>query len=84
MDDEEVWRASVDNGTFLCRVVRAEDNPGYAGVLTVSHMQSGEVLLTEGVSLSFQAIFGPDVADVIEWQERSIEVIDEWLASHPS
>lgn len=82
MSDEEVWRASVDNGAFLCRVTRSDDNPAYSGVLTVQHVESDDVLLTEQVALSFQALFGPDVADVVEWQERSIEVIDVWLASH--
>lgn len=84
MSENPVWSGTIDQGSFDCRVMRSGDDPDYTGVLTVRHVASGEVLLTENVFLSYSAIFGPDAGDVADWQHRVIEVIDAWLASHPT
>lgn len=74
-----VYDNTVDSGAFRVAVERIGD---YRGRFTVAHQPSGDVLLDEEVGLSYGAIFGPDVADVDEWQGRAIGVIDGWYASH--
>jgi len=68
---ERIWEQTVDQGTYVCYVERLSD---YTGMLYVE--RSGEEVMKEPVGLSYRALFGPDVADVAEWQERCIEAID--------
>jgi len=70
-DGNIVWEAKLDD-LYECRVVRAEEP--YQGVLTVA--EGDKTLHTQDVALSYNAQFGPDVADVAEWQEICIGVID--------
>ena len=65
-----VWEAKLDD-LYECRVVRGEP---YAGVLTIT--EGGKVLHRQDVALSYNAQFGPDVADVAEWQDICVGVID--------
>lgn len=74
--DGLVYRNTVDNGTFEVKVTRLS---AYSGQFTVTVRGSEEVLLSEEVGLAYQAMFGPDVADVAEWQNRAITVIDQWI-----
>lgn len=71
---EPVWQQSVDDGVYTTRVDRRSD---YAGVLTVTRTEDGALILVRDVTLSYQALFGPDVADVALWQEMVITAIDE-------
>ena len=71
-----VWENTIDQGTFAVRVDRKDR---YTGQLKVAVAATGEVLLDEEVTLAYGAIFGPDVADLAEWKERGIEVVDEWI-----
>ena len=48
----------------------------YTGDLVITDETNGQELLREPTTLSYQAIFGPDVGDVANWQERAIEFID--------
>lgn len=68
---EPVWEQTVDGGKYRCWVDRID---GYNGMLNVE--RDGVSLLQEVVSLSYQAIFGPDVGDVGQWQDRCIKAID--------
>lgn len=68
-----VWSGTVDDGTWLAQVVRTAE---YEGRLTVTRVSDNEVILDELVGLSYMALFGPDVSDVVEWQDKAIEAID--------
>ena len=68
-----IWEATVDNNTWKVQVV---DTGDYAGRLEVIRVSDNEVVYTEDVRVSFNAVFGPDVADVAYWREKAIEVID--------
>lgn len=71
---EPVWEQTVDNGRYRCRVERTG---AYTGTLIVERDgDSGPPILSRDVGLAYQAIFGPDVADVAEWQSLCIEAID--------
>lgn len=72
-DRQIVWDNTVDNGTWRVWVERTDN---YKGVLLVERISTGERVLEEEVGLAYQAIFGPDVADVNQWQNKAIEVID--------
>lgn len=59
-----VWSGELD-GRYLCRVRRTEP---YGGVLEI--LEGGTVLAHWPVELAYDAVFGPDIGDVAEWQER--------------
>lgn len=74
---EPIWRQTVDNDRFTCQVDRTDDS---RGLLTVTVTETQVDILSEPVPLLYGAVFGPDVADVAEWQEKSIVAIDQWIA----
>lgn len=71
MSEDTIWESTVDDGRYHASVVQ---QPGEKAHLVLR--EGDEVLLDEVVSLAYGAIFGPDVDDVAQWQERVIEVID--------
>ncbi len=68
-----VWSTRVDK-SYQVEVIRTGD---YTANLVV--MDGDKELLKEQVNLAFKALFGPDVADVADWQARVIRFIDEEL-----
>lgn len=70
-EPEKVWEATVDNGHYKCWVDRTG---AYTGTLMAE--RDGKIILRREVTLAYQAIFGPDVADVNEWMALCIEAID--------
>ena len=60
-EPEVVWGNTVDQGAWIVRVTRTSS---YTGRLTVTHVESDTLVLDEQVTLAYQAIFGPDIADV--------------------
>lgn len=68
-----VWTATVDDNTWRIDVVRTDD---YRANLEIYRVDGDELVHTEQVGLTYQAMFGPDVDDVAQWQHRSLEVID--------
>lgn len=71
-----VWEGTVDNGQFHCSVTRLKE---YQGLLKVIEVKTSEVLLEKAVTLSYNAVFGPDVDDVMHWQDISVEAIDNYI-----
>lgn len=76
---ELVWSGSLDAATWEALVYRTDP---YKGVLKVVRMspggqvEVGTVVLEEEVSLSYDALFGPDSADIWDWQTKAIEAVD--------
>jgi hypothetical protein len=70
-DEHIVWSSMLDN-KYIVEVSRTAP---YHGELTIK--VGDETLHREPVDLSFDALFGPDVADVAEWQEIAIAFIDK-------
>jgi hypothetical protein len=68
-----VWETTLDDHTWGCRVKRTEP---YNGVLTVWRVKDGKEILSEPVTMAYDALFGPDVDDMTVWQNRVIEVVD--------
>lgn len=77
MDKPIVWSTELDH-TWDIKVYRTEDS--YKGTLVMKHKQNNQIAFTKDVSLSFGAVFGPDVADVGEWQDLCIGVADNQQA----
>lgn len=73
-----IYHTTVDDGEFSMEVVGSDDE--YMGRLIVKVVATDEVLLDQQVGLMYGAIFGPDVADVYVWEDRTIKVIDEYIA----
>ena len=67
-----VWESKLDN-IYQCEVTRVED---YKGLLKVTNTENNFVLLEQEVALSYGAQFGPDMADVAEWQHLIIQAVD--------
>ena len=70
---ETIWESTVDDGMFKCAVTRTGKR---TGMLTVEDTTQNKTLLEQAVSLSYGAIFGPDIDDVRHWQELCINIID--------
>ncbi|MEW6635469.1 MAG: hypothetical protein AB1425_01495 [Actinomycetota bacterium] len=69
-ETDVVWRSKLD-GKYDVYVERTDD---YTGVLKIA--MGEEVLHSEEVALAYGALFGPDVDDVADWQERAVRVVD--------
>ena len=74
-DRQQVWVGTVDDGAWSVEVRRTGD---YTGELLIWDLRGRdpEPVHSENVTLSYQALFGPDVADVAEWQDKAIAIID--------
>jgi len=72
MTAEVVWESVLDD-RYDCKVTR---NSEYSGQLKVLDNQTKETLYDEEVFLSHGAFFGPDVADVADWRDKIVKVVD--------
>jgi hypothetical protein len=72
MTEEIIWNATLDE-RYECKVLR---NSYYSGQLQVFDNQQKKSLYDEEVRLSFGATFGPDVLDVVEWQNKVMEIVN--------
>jgi hypothetical protein len=73
-----IWHTRVDK-RYQVEVVRTGDQ---TADLVIS--EGDKKLLTEQVGLSYDAIFGPDMADVETWRQRVITFIDNELGKEES
>ena len=71
-ETDTVWESTLDK-IFKCKVTRSGD---YKGVLTVVNTENQFVLLEKEVTLSYRAMFGPDVDDIGYWEELCIQAVD--------
>jgi len=74
-DPNLVWSSTLDN-RYIIRVERTGD---YTANLIIidSGLEGDPEVLREATTLSYRALFGPDVADVAAWQDRAIRFVDE-------
>jgi len=70
MDENIVWTSKLD-GRYIVTVTRTRP---YQGELVI--VDGDQILLRQTVGLMFNAIFGPDIADVQSWQQIAIDIID--------
>jgi hypothetical protein len=82
-DDQEgfrdacVWWSRLDERWQIEVHRNSPTPPSYVGMLHIFDHNNGDKLVhSEPVGLSFEAIWGPDVADVQQWQERAIDFVD--------
>lgn len=74
IERQVVWQATLDE-RYDCRVERID---GRRGELTVEDTRDGRlVLLRQTVTLSYGAVFGPDIQDVREWEVLCEKVVDQ-------
>ena len=76
-DDSEhenlVWWSRLD-GKYQIEVQRTGE---YSAELVIyDHLDKDKELMREKVSLSYGAKFGPDTADVEDWQKKGVEFVD--------
>lgn len=63
-------------------VVVAQKGDGYKGDLIITDRKSGTEIAREEVGVSYGAMFGPDIGDMTDWIERSLEIVDAWKAAN--
>lgn len=68
----QVWEADLDD-TWHVSVTRTKP---YEGVLKIADLETGVVEREIVVPLMFDAMFGPDIADVEIWQELALAFVD--------
>lgn len=71
-DDQQVWEGTLDE---RYRVTVTRTAP-YEGLLRVVDTEGGELLHEEEVAVNYDAILGPDVADITRWQEIAVQIVD--------
>lgn len=69
---ETIWEAKLDD-RYDCQVTRINEAHGH---LTVTDTTNQTVLLSNEVTLAYGAAWGPDVDDVLDWQERCVQAVD--------
>lgn len=70
MSEDTIWSANLDD-KYVCAVTRLDESRGR---LTV---KDGErTLLDEVVGLAYGAMFGPDIDDVLDWQDKCVAAVD--------
>jgi hypothetical protein len=67
----EVWTSRLDD-KYEIKVVRTAP---YQGLLTITGKDT--ILHTQSVGLMYDALFGPDVDDVMTWQNLAVDFIDK-------
>lgn len=76
-----VWYGDIDNSAFRVIVPRIDESTGSLQVYDMRDPSTPKLLHKEDVTLYFGAPFGPDVSNVMEWQEKALEVVDRLLTS---
>lgn len=69
-----VWCARIDN-RYQIEVQRQEDGP--ARLIIFDHDHDMSPIHSEQTPLSYGARFGPDVEDVLRWQQTVEKIIDQ-------
>lgn len=75
LDDDIIWWSKLDDH-YLIQVRRLRKNE--ATMCLFNHDNDDEMVSCETVSLAYDAIYGPDVADVEAWQQRASEIVDHF------
>jgi hypothetical protein len=70
-DELIVWSSTLD-GKYTVKVIRTAL---YRGELSIA--DGATVLHRESVTLSYDALFGPDMDDVASWHEAAIAFVDK-------
>lgn len=74
---EVIWTGTVD-GRWRCEVTRKDGRQGVLAIYdTTSDDDPVRPSYEVNVDLSYGATFGPDVADVLHWQQLCEEFIDK-------
>ena len=71
MGEDVIWESLLD-GRYKIMVTRTGP---YRGEWSIHY--GDQVLDRKSVGLSYGALFGPDVDDVADWQERAIRFLDD-------
>lgn len=70
-ESDRIWQAKLDK-VYDVEVFRTAP---YRGTLLVTDADGNEIGRTK-VTLSFDALFGPDVADVEMFQDEGVKIVD--------
>ena len=70
--EELVWSCILDK-RYKIEVVRNETG---AELIIYDSEIKDEVIYRQDVTLSYGALFGPDVSDVVDWQNIAMRMVD--------
>lgn len=71
-EGQTVWKAMMDD-RYRVTVTRVASHRGRLRIVDTTR---DELVHEEEVRLRYGAIFGPDTADVVEWQKTAVRVVD--------
>jgi hypothetical protein len=71
--DEVIWWTRLDD-RYLIETRRTGDSK--ADLVIFDRDRDFEEIFCEEVGLMYGAMFGPDVSDVGEWQEKAVDFVD--------
>lgn len=67
-----VWSNSFDGGRYVASVIRTRP---YHGLLSMT--REGKVVFQMEVGIAYDAPFGPDMEDVVDWEGMCTKAADE-------
>lgn len=74
-----VWRAKFDN-RYLIEVQRHDPSSRLANLVIWDHEREDSEIACWEVGLSYGAVFGPDIDDVMTWQDKVADFVDNHYA----
>jgi hypothetical protein len=75
--DDLIWESTLD-GRYHITVTRISNGPATGqGMFRIHHGE--QQLMEQQVALAYDAPFGPDVADVSDWEDMAVVFIDSHL-----
>ena len=66
-----IWTSSLDGGAYVATVLRTKP---YHGILTL--LCADRCVLQRNVIISYDAPFGPDGEDIVDWKQMCIDAAD--------
>lgn len=70
-----IWDGTFDNNTYYAQVWRVSDSEGTLDIYE-DEGPYGDPAYSARVSLSYGAMFGPDVSDINDWIKKVLDFID--------
>ena len=68
-----VWWTRLD-GRYQIEVHRSGENNGVLHIF--DHFENDKHVFEKPVSLSYGAVFGPDVGDINDWKSMAVDFVD--------
>ncbi|HVX56839.1 MAG TPA: hypothetical protein VHA37_03840, partial [Candidatus Saccharimonadales bacterium] len=76
MSHEVIWWSRLDK-RYQVEVRRDAENEYRGRLYIFDHADDDRLLHDEEVPVAYGALFGPDMDDIVSWQEKTVAFLDE-------